>query len=73
MGKRWTDEDFRDLKQLAQRHPLPKIAEIMNRTVGGIAFKAHKLKISLRSRNRDKREHFVRRSGSRRTLQNWST
>lgn len=42
--------------------PYPKIAEIMNRTVGGIAFKAHKLKVSLRSRNQDKCENFVRRS-----------
>ena len=50
MGRRWTDEDIRDLKQLAQRHPIPKIAEIMDRTVGGIVFKAHKLKVSLRSR-----------------------
>jgi hypothetical protein len=70
MGKRWTDEDIRDLRKLAQRHPIPKIAEIMNRTVGGIVFKAHKLKVSLKSRNQDKRENFVRRSRTRRTLEN---
>ncbi|MBR1151093.1 hypothetical protein [Bradyrhizobium sp. JYMT SZCCT0428] len=50
MGRRWTDEDIQHLKLLAQRHPVPKIAEIMDRTVGGIVFKAHKLKVSLRSR-----------------------
>ena len=65
MGRRWTDEDVRDLKQLPQQHPIPKIAEIMNRTVGGIFFKAHKLKVPLRSRNQDKCENFVRRSKSR--------
>ena len=73
MGKRWTDEDIRDLRKLAQRHPIPKIAEIMNRTVGGIVFKAHKLKVSLKSRNQDKRENFVRRSRTRRTLGKLST
>ncbi|MBR1193822.1 hypothetical protein JQ634_30740 [Bradyrhizobium sp. AUGA SZCCT0240] len=73
MGKRWTDEDIQDLRKLAQRHPIPKIAEIMNRTVGGIVFKAHKLKVSLKSRNQDKRENFVRRSRTRRTLGKLST
>jgi hypothetical protein len=54
VGKRWTDEDVNALKILAQRHPAPKIAEIMDRSVGGAVFKAHKLKLSLRTRNRDR-------------------
>lgn len=65
MGRRCTDEDIRDLKQLAQQHSVPKIAEIMDRTVAGIVLKAHKLKVSMRSRNQDKCENFVRRSKSR--------
>ena len=50
MGKRWTAEEIRDLKQLAQRHPIPRIAEIMDRTVGSIVFKAHTLNVLLSSR-----------------------
>ena len=48
MGRRWTDEDVEALKRMAKRYPLPEIAEKMDRTVGGVAFKAHMLKLSLR-------------------------
>ena len=54
MGRRWTEDDVNNLQLLAQRHPVPKIAEIMDRTVGGIIFKAHQLKISLRSHNQQR-------------------
>ena len=50
MGRRWTDADMSDLKRLARRHPIPEVAEIMDRTVGSIAFKAHELKILLLTR-----------------------
>jgi hypothetical protein len=50
MGKRWTDEDVDHLKKLARKHPAPKIAEMMDRTVGGVVFKAHTLKVSLKTR-----------------------
>jgi hypothetical protein len=53
MGKRWTDEDVDDLKELARKHPVPKIAEMMDRTVGGVLFKAHKLKVSLKTRTHE--------------------
>jgi hypothetical protein len=52
MGRRWTDEDVTALKILAQLHPAPRIAEIMDRSVGGVVFKAHKLKLPLK-RTRD--------------------
>jgi hypothetical protein len=55
MGRRWTEEDVNKLTILAQRHPAPRIAEIMDRTVGGVVFKAHKLKLSLRTRGDIKR------------------
>ena len=55
MGRRWTDEDVDALKRLARRHPIPKIAEVMDRTVGSIAFKAHGLKISLKTRQQSAR------------------
>jgi hypothetical protein len=53
MGKRWTDEDVDDLKRLAQRHPTPKIAEMIDRTVGSVVFKAHKLNVSLRTQQQE--------------------
>jgi hypothetical protein len=51
MGKRWTDQDIDELKKMARRYPAPEIAEMMDRTVGGVVFKAHTLKISLRPRS----------------------
>ena len=39
MAKRWSAEDIRDLKTLAQKHSVQAIAEKMDRTVGGVAFK----------------------------------
>jgi hypothetical protein len=53
MGRRWTDEDVHNLKRLAQRHSLPKIAEMMERPVGGVVFKANQLKLSLRTRQQE--------------------
>jgi hypothetical protein len=49
MGKRWTDQDIDELKRMAEQYPAPKIAEIMDRSVGGVTFKAHQLKLSLRA------------------------
>ena len=49
MGRRWTAEDIAHLKKLAQQHPLPLIAEKMVRSVGAVVFKAHKLKVPLRT------------------------
>jgi|tagenome__1003787_1003787.scaffolds.fasta_scaffold19339770_2 hypothetical protein len=49
MGRRWTGQDIKDLKRMAQRYPAPKIAELTDRSVGGVTFKAHQLKISLRT------------------------
>jgi hypothetical protein len=50
MGRRWTDEDIEELKRLLQQYPLPTIAELTDRTVGGVTFKAHQLKLSPKSR-----------------------
>ena len=55
MGKRWSDEDVDALKRLAQRHPAPKIAEMMDRTVGSVVFKAHTLNVSLKTRQQEAR------------------
>ena len=52
MAKRWTAEDIRDLKTLAPRHSAQAIAEKMDRSVGGVAFKAYQLGLPLKSRSR---------------------
>ena len=52
MAKRWSAEDIRDLKTLAPRHPIQAIAEKMDRTVGGVAFKAHQLGLPVKARSR---------------------
>src|SRR3954463_10781442 len=51
MAKRWSAEDIRDLKTLAQKHSVQGIAEKMDRTVGGVAFKAHQLGLRLKARS----------------------
>ena len=50
MGRRWTDQDIEQLRRLLQQYPLPTIAELTDRTVGGVTFKAHQLKLSPKSR-----------------------
>jgi len=51
MARRWSAEDIRDLKTLAQNHSVQGIAEKMDRTVGGVAFKAHQLGLRLKARS----------------------
>ena len=51
MAKRWSAEDIRDLKTLAQRYSVQAIAEKMDRSVGGVSFKAHKLGLPLKARS----------------------
>lgn len=53
MGRRWTEQDICELKRLSRRYSAPKIAELTDRTVGGIVFKAYRLKLSLRTSRRD--------------------
>ena len=52
MAKRWSAEDIRDLKALAERYSVQAIAEKTDRTVGGVAFKAHQLGLPLSARPR---------------------
>ena len=49
MGRRWTEQDVDELRHLAQRYSAPRIAELTDRTVGGVVFKAYQLKLPLRS------------------------
>lgn len=50
MARRWTERDIKQLKTMAHRLSPPNIAEKMDRSVGGVVFKAHQLKLSLRTR-----------------------
>lgn len=50
MGRRWTEEDVLNLKRLARQEPVPNIAQKLDRSVGGVTFKAHTLKLSLKPR-----------------------
>ena len=52
MAKRWSAEDIRDLETLAQEYSVQAIAEKMDRTVGGVTFKAHQLRLPLKARSR---------------------
>jgi hypothetical protein len=52
MAKRWSTEDISDLKTLAQKYSAQAIAEKMDRTVGGVAFKAQQLGLPLKARSR---------------------
>ena len=48
MARRWTVDDLEKLKSMAKRLPAPSIAEKLDRPVGGVAFKAYQLGLSLR-------------------------
>lgn len=52
MAKRWTAEDIRDLENLAPRYSAQAIAEKIDRSVGGVAFKAYQLGLPLKARSR---------------------
>lgn len=51
MARRWSSEDIRDLEALAQKYSVQIIAEKMDRSVGGVAFKAHQLGVPVKSRS----------------------
>ena len=52
MARRWSAENIEDLKTLTQKYSVQAIAEKMDRTVGGVAFKAHQLGLPLKARSR---------------------
>ena len=51
MARRWSLEDIRDLKALARKYSVQAIAEKMDRSVGGVAFKAHQLGVPVKARS----------------------
>ncbi len=53
MARRWTEDDLGKLKSMARRLSAPRIAEKLDRPIGGIVFKAHQLGLSLRTRARE--------------------
>ena len=60
MAKRWSAEDIRDLETLAQEeYSVQAIAEKMDRSVGGVAFKAHQLGLPIRARSQATAREFA--------------
>jgi hypothetical protein len=59
MAKRWSAEDIRDLETLAQEYSVQAIAEKIDRTVGGVAFKAHQLGLPLKARSQATAREFA--------------
>jgi hypothetical protein len=59
MAKRWSAEDIRDLETLAQEYSVQAIAEKIDRTVGGVAFKAHQLALPLKARSQATAQEFA--------------
>jgi hypothetical protein len=59
MAKRWSAEDIRDLKTLAQEYSVQAIAEKIDRTVAGVAFKAHQLGLPLKARSQATAREFA--------------
>jgi hypothetical protein len=51
MARRWSVDDIDKLKNLSRKYSVQAIAEKMDRTVGGVAFKAHQLGVPLKSRS----------------------
>jgi len=49
MARRWTADDLAKLKSMAENVPAVRIAEKLDRPVGGIVFKAQQLGLSLRT------------------------
>ena len=68
MAKRWSAEDIRDLETLAQEHSVQAIAEKIDRTVGGVAFKAHQLGLALKARSQATAREFADLIGPRATM-----
>jgi len=64
MGRRWTDPDIDELKRMAPHYSASQIAELTNRTVGGVVFKAYQLRLCLRSsRHASKRDTVANPAG----------
>ena len=53
MGRRWTEQDIDELRHLARKYSAPRIAELTDRTAGGVAFKAYQLKLPLLPSNQE--------------------
>jgi hypothetical protein len=59
MGRRWTDPDIENLKRMAEHYSAPQIAELTNRTVGGVVFKAYQLRLCLRSSRHASKQNTI--------------
>ena len=54
-SKPWTAQDVRTLRQLAGKEPRARIARALRRSPAAVTFKAFKLRLSLRVRDKSRR------------------
>jgi hypothetical protein len=54
-SKPWSAQDVRTLRQLAGKEPRARIARALRRSPAAVTFKAFKLRLSLRVRDRSRR------------------
>jgi hypothetical protein len=50
VANRWTPDEIAQLRDLAPHYSAPEIAEKLDRSVGGVIFKAQQINLSLRAR-----------------------
>ena len=50
MANRWTAAELARLRDLAARFSAPEIAEKLDRSVGGVVFKAQQINVALKNR-----------------------
>jgi hypothetical protein len=51
VANRWTAAELARLRDLAAQYSAPEIAEKLDRSVGGVVFKAQQINLSLRARH----------------------
>jgi hypothetical protein len=66
VANRWTPAEIAHLKDLAARHSAAEIAEKLDRTVGGVTFKAHQINLTLLCAPRTNQSHQADRTTARR-------
>jgi hypothetical protein len=51
VANRWTPGEISRLRDLAAQYSAPEIAEKLDRSLGGVVFKAQQINLSLRARH----------------------
>jgi len=62
-SKPWSAQDVRTLRQLAGKEPRARIARALRRSPAAVTFKAFKLRLSLRVRDKSRRKAVAAQGG----------